>query len=70
MAQGNDAFDGILLSVAQQHEGGVKDVRSSIACVHIYHFDYLIEFLSFFSSYWILFSVSCAGKQTFTQGLE
>ena len=25
--QENDAFDGILLSIAQQHPGGVHDVR-------------------------------------------
>lgn len=28
MAHGNDAFDGILLSIATQHEGGVQDVRN------------------------------------------
>lgn len=27
MAQGSDAFDGILLSIATQHEGGVQDVN-------------------------------------------
>ena len=27
MAEVNEAFDGILLSIATQHEGGVKDVK-------------------------------------------
>ena len=40
MAEGNEAFDGILLSIATQHEGGVKDV----------------SFIWFLHSFFILFS--------------
>lgn len=72
MADKTEAFDGILLSIATQHEGGVQDVIILLCRVKfiLCSVAYLLFVEMFISSCWTRSSVSCVEKQISTPVLE